>query len=449
VQLRRLVDSPVAGLADSEKLLGLLKPALAGLPDDQGAAAIYGMASAYARRGEWTAAREMFLLMVERYPTHARTIEGCRWLIRHGSSSEARRRHELGQFMMRGTVGVEGPRAQPKGEGIKPVDFRQFPGGAAAQEAPGREMPRAGDFPHLVKQQRFANMKDPESVRRSCLTTLELGDRLAAFGPLFASDPPTQFCLQAARRQLGQFKEAQEYYARFKLAHADGPWREAAASELWLLDHQGQPPRPVALCRRATTRPYLDGNLDDECWQGAQALTCRNAAEDTLKEYPTQAYFAYDREFLYLALRCKHPAGKQVAPVKARPRDADLRAFDRVGILLDLDRDYSTCFHLQVDQRGCVCEDCWGDTNWNPKWFVAVRSEADCWQLEAAIPLRELISDPVAAGTVWACNVVRILPGRGVQGWSLPAGVEPRPEGMGLLFFQQEQAPPRSMPRAP
>ena len=64
--------------------------------------------------------------------------------------------------------------------------------------------------------------------------------------------------------------------------------------------------------------------------------------------------------------------------------------FDRVSILLDLDRDYSTCFRLEVDQRGCVCEDCWGDKRWNPKWFVAIRSEEDCWNIEAAVPLHEL-----------------------------------------------------------
>ena len=61
--------------------------------------------------------------------------------------------------------------------------------------------------------------------------------------------------------------------------------------------------------------------------------------------------------------------------MKVRPRDADLRPYDRVSLLLDLDRDYATYFHLQVDQRGCVCEDCWGDRTWNPRWFVAVHSD--------------------------------------------------------------------------
>ena len=121
--------------------------------------------------------------------------------------------------------------------------------------------------------------------------------------------------------------------------------------------------------------------------------------------------------------------------------EADLRNFDRVSLLLDLDRDYSTAFHLQVDQRGCVFEDCWGDRSWNPRWFVAVKSDRTCWQIEAAIPMTELSGDNVSVGKAWACNVTRIVPGRGVQALSLPADVEPRPEGMGLLMFAPEQTP--------
>jgi hypothetical protein len=147
---------------------------------------------------------------------------------------------------------------------------------------------------------------------------------------------------------------------------------------------------------------------------------------------------AYDKDFLYVGLRCRHPADRYVAPVKVRTHNADLRPYDRVSLLLDLDRDYSTYFKLEVDQRGCICDDCWGDQTWDPRWYVAIHSERDCWQIEAAIPLIELTGDAVTFGRTWACNVVRVLPGRGVQAWSLPAGVEPRPEGMGLLMFLQE-----------
>ena len=38
--------------------------------------------------------------MVDRYPAHPLSVDAYRWLIRHNSSSEARRRQELGQFLV-------------------------------------------------------------------------------------------------------------------------------------------------------------------------------------------------------------------------------------------------------------------------------------------------------------------------------------------------------------
>src|SRR5262249_10231512 len=220
--------------------------------------------------------------------------------------------------------------------------------------------------------------------------------------------------------------------------NSEGPWHDAATAELWLTNRSGPSPKPLALCRQTAKRPLLDGAFDDVCWQGIEPLKLRSVVGDTAKEYASEARLAFDKEFLYLALRCEHPADRHVPPVKVRQRDADLGDFDRVSLLIDLDRDYSSYFQFQVDQRGCLCDDCWGDKSWNPRWFVAVRSEATSWQIEAAIPLSELTGDPVPAGRAWACNLVRILPGRGVQAWSAPADVQPRPEGMGLLIFSGE-----------
>jgi len=256
---------------------------------------------------------------------------------------------------------------------------------------------------------------------------------------LFANDPSIQFCLQASNRQLGEAKTAQAFYSAYSKDCPQGPWHDVAAQELWLATGTGKSPRPVAKCRFTAAKPYLDGKFDDPCWQEHSPLVLRDAIHETAKEFPTEAMLSYDDKFLYIALSCKHPAGQGLPPAKDRPRDADLRAFDRVSILLDLDRDYSTYCRLQVDQRGCVCEDCWGDVRWNPQWFVAVRSEETGWYIEAAIPLHELTGDPIARGSAWACNIVRILPGRGIQAWSTPAGIQPRPEGMGLMIFQREQ----------
>jgi photosystem II stability/assembly factor-like uncharacterized protein len=438
--LLALVEAPLSALTGPDKVLSQVGPMLAELPDEVAVRAAHAVASEYVRRGQWALARETFLLLIDRYPAHPLALDACRWVIRHNSSSEARRRHELGQFLVTvrqqdfGQPQEKDPAPMPDAEGVRPASFDT--------EGPEKK-PRLPNIPEVQVQQQGAvtAYASPAQARQWYQSSLDLESRLAAFGPLAATDPSLQFCLQAARRNLGGGEEALKWYEDFARRQPPGPWRTAAAAELWLARRGGPPPRPVLKCRPAETRPLLDGRLDDACWQGAAEERLQNAAGETAGEYPTAVRLAFDQEFLYLAVRCKHPVGKAVPPARGRQRDADLRAYDRVSVLLDIDRDYNTCYHLQIDQRGCVCESCWGDRDWNPRWFVAVHAEQDGWVAEAAIPLTALTGDAVTPGKAWACNVVRVLPGLGVQALSLPAEapeVALRPEGMGLLLFTQE-----------
>ncbi|HLJ92382.1 MAG TPA: hypothetical protein VKU02_04235, partial [Gemmataceae bacterium] len=418
--LQALAESPQSGLADPNRLLAQVGPMLAGLPDDQAAATTFALANQYVATGHWSLARELFQQLVNRYPAHPLAVDAYRWLIRHSASGEARRRHELTQSWNWSQTTIQSSRDP-----------------SLKQTASSIGVPERAQLPEGVRRQQAGLLGNLEETRRWYQTSLELGTRLAALGPLFATDPSIQFCLQAARRRLGDFEKAQGWYTEFLADHPNGAWHDAAAAELWLINRTGLPPRPVAYCRQTESRPFLDGTFDEPCWKDAPPLVLHNAAGDTVKDYPTEVRLTFDKDFLYVALRCGHPAGRYVAPVKPRPHDADLRPYDHVSLILDLDRDYSTYFRLEVDQRGCVCEDCWGDRTWDPHWYVALHSERTYWQVEAAIPLTELTADTVAFGRTWACNVVRVLPGRGVQAWSQPAGVEPRPEGMGLLMFLQ------------
>src|SRR5262249_45882729 len=158
-------------------------------------------------------------------------------------------------------------------------------------------------------------------------------------------------------------------------------------AELWLANRSGPPPRPVLTCRGAASKPYLDGKLDDDCWRDAPRVRLVSAAGSTHTRYPTEVRTTYDSEVLYLGIRCGRPDRAGLPAAAKRTRDADLSGRDRVSILLDLDRDYSTCFHFQVDGTGCVVDDCWGDRTWNPRWFAAVHREPLAWTVEVAIPL--------------------------------------------------------------
>jgi photosystem II stability/assembly factor-like uncharacterized protein len=474
-------------LIDGDRLLAQVGPALDGLPPDMAAPAAYAVAQQYVRAGQWALAREVLLMLVDRYPAHPLAADACRWLIRYHASSEARRRHELGQFAVISEMrfqATQTPARPPKPDKPMPKADADRPGAADPKRDPNRPVKYQAQPPELDASFRqtsqlvpIGNHGEPRPVttqftedgraklqleanpvQRWYRGGLDLEPRLAALGPLFACDPAIQFSLQSARRCLGDFETPRQWLAHFLARQPAGPWRSAAEAEFWLTNRTGEPPKPVLWCKRLETRPFLDGNLDEDCWKVVKPVRLRNAVGKTVKEgkddkveeeYPTEVRLAFDKDFLYLACRCTHPQGRSVEPVKNRTRDADLRGFDRISLLLDLDRDYGSYYHLQVDQRGCVCEDCWGDTSWNPRWFVAVKREADYWQVEAAIPLHELTGERITSGKAWACNVVRVLPGRGVQAFSTPADVQPRPEGMGLLIFTHDPERTAAAPLPP
>lgn len=448
--LQTLTETPATALVKPDQILASVGPALGALPEHKGAPAAFAIGSQFARTGQWTMAREVFLMMLERYPTHPLSADACRWLIRYSSSSEARRRQELGQFVIVSQSSVQAV----TGPGPSSVGKKSSKKDEPEEKVVGWDV--QGGVAPADSQHSYLRAWNPEQVRQWYQGSLELEQRHALFGSLIADDPAVQFCLQSARRNLGKFDEASQWYKKFLVNRPEGPWKQAAAAEMWLVNRAGMPPKPFTNCRQAPAKPFLDGKLDDACWEGMHSMKLRNAVGDTSKEYPTEAWLAYDSEFLYVALRCGHPADRFVKPVTVRKRDEDLSGFDRVSLLLDLDRNYSTYFRLEIDQRGCLCEDCWGDKSWNPKWFVAIRSDKSGWQVEAAIPLVELTGEPLTIGKAWACNLVRTLPGRGVQAWSLPADVEPRPEGMGIMLFAADPqrpgpqaaqpAPPKMMP---
>lgn len=421
---RRNAVALAENLDDPARTLALVPIQLDKLSDEHAAPAAFAIAGRFVERGQWYLAQEVYLYMIDRCPAHPLSAEAYRWLIRLNTSNEARRRNALKHFAITDSLGIARKDGPPLAKDNNPI-LRV----GNVEPAPGKGL-----------------LTSNPDVRAWSSGSRELSKRLGGYGPIHAFDPAMLLCAQSARRQLGEAGAAQDWFAKFRGVVPSGPWHDAAQQELWLVQRDQAASRRIGRCRYTEVRPFLDGKFDDPCWQDAKPMVLDNAVGATTQEYATEAMFAFDQEFLYVALKCQHPAGQNVAPVKPRTRDAELEPFDRVGILLDLDRDYSTYYHLEVDQRGCVRDSCWGDANWNPRWFVAVHSTDTCWQIEAAIPLAELTGERITQDTAWAFNLVRTLPGRGVQSWSLPADVRPRPEGMSLLLFQTGGAA-RPMPR--
>jgi hypothetical protein len=146
---------------------------------------------------------------------------------------------------------------------------------------------------------------------------------------------------------------------------------------------------------------------------------------------------ACDDEFLFLAVSCRKAAGAQYPTAPGpRPRDPPLDDGDRVDVLIDLDRDYTSYYRLTMDYRGWTGEACAGNVHWNPVWYVASAATGEDWVAEAAIPLVELTAQRPTSTDVWAVGVQRIVPQVGIQAFTKPASVEPRGEGFALMMFE-------------
>ena len=410
----------------ARQLTGQLDTWLKQMNADQAGQLLFGLARTHFEQGRWSESRELLEKLLADYPNHMTAAEAQRWLIQFYASSEARHRERrAGAFS---EIRVDPP---PRLSGsVK------------------KNQPDDDAAPKPLTDLRTVASESDVTVGGSGTKipwnrgAVDGAKRFMQSAPLLSSDPAVQFPLAAAHRALGNSKDADRFYTTFSFGRDIGPWADAARSERWMRDRDGRPPKPVIVSVRAPVPPRLDGMLDDPVWRASTPVALQSPETADDERWDTQLRVAHDGQFLYVAVACYSSSGDAAPPLRPRTRDMDLSAQDRVEFLLDLDRDYTTYYHLAVDRRGCAAEDCWGDRTWDPQWYVASAGDEHGYRIEAAVPLAELTATPPSEGTVWAFNAVRIVPGRKVLSWSRPAGTTPRPEGMGYLFFSDSPLPP-------
>ncbi len=372
---------------------------------------IYAQAQEFADRGEWLMARECHLMLLDLLPTHRFSGESCRFILATMGSSEAKRRVDLRQMKT----------------------AAEYPLSAVALKL--NEKDGLIDLEKSIQTKRTSLQRRRTEIRQWQKGALAAGEIMSVLDPLTYGEAQLQFCMQANQRLAGNQEVSKLLQMEFQVRQPYGIWRDAAATEQWLHQRIGKSPKPAIVVQRLASMPKIDGQLDDECWRQVGRSALVQAAGSAPES--TEIMMGYDEQHLYLAVKCKQPTGDpKHRPLKPRKRDDDLRPYDRISLLLDLDRDYGTYFHFEFDQRGCVTEDCCGDLTWNPKWFIEVTPMQDGWTAEVAIPLIELTGETGLSKNTWAVNITRIMPGKGVQAMSLPAAVKPKPEGMGLLMFE-------------
>jgi Domain of unknown function (DUF5916) len=160
--------------------------------------------------------------------------------------------------------------------------------------------------------------------------------------------------------------------------------------------NQNSPKQPVYITTRlVTTRPVIDGKLDDECWKkGTWASNFHQwiPKEGAKPTYPTELNIQYDDKNLYVAIRAYDgEPGKIMRLAGAR----DELVGDMAGVNFDSYRDYRTGFEFTVTAWGqkvdlVLFNPANWDFNWNPVWKVKTGLEDSAWVAEYEIPLSQL-----------------------------------------------------------
>lgn len=383
-------------------LLGQAADLTRDLDPQSSAQILHHLGQRYYAGGRWALAAKVFERLAERHPEHPLTRAALAWLVQYYASDEAAWRVQGTQHFSSASWKVL--------DGRPEYSVRQA-------SAPAIDFTQEEDRPELAAR---------------------FGSRIEQTRPELFSEPTIRFPLAVAARRRGFPRQAEQYFLVQSRSATHDAWWACAQAEQWLVDRKGVPPKPVLSCLQAESKPRLDGRLDDTVWERAKAAQLRSLLGDDA-EWPASVKLAYDREFLYVAIEAKQAAGAKYSfGTGPRPRDPDLGGHDRVDLLVDLDRDFTTYYRLTIDHRGWPAEECWGDGSWDPTWFVAadVDAEAGVWSAEAAIPLGQLTGKRPVPGGAWAIGIQRTIPGVGFQSWNTPAAATVAPEGFGYLLFE-------------
>lgn len=449
---RGISDKYATDTQKSSQLLAELRNVVRGMPARQAALQIAHLASDYRRRSQWDLAEATFIELIDRYPNEPVAAEAMLWLLHLWSSSEMAWHRSRGvqltasvqqtsRYMINGRIQrlLDAARKE-QSDPLKTA--RRLQADPMADLELFREQPAAQDSQNWQTQTH-------SYWRRQAI---QMGQVIRQRLPEVYPAPAVTWPLASAIRREGHARISETLLRKHVSADPADQVGLRASAELWVTQPVDEMPKNLGYCTWATVRPHLDGVLGDECWAEAREIllspgddSSQQSTGDPLIEnkaaYPS-VMLVHDDQFLYIAATLpRHPDRTQVGLQKptvqfeGRTHDADLSGFDRLKISLDTDRDYSTAYEIEIDERGQVWESCWEDSSWNPEMWVHVDSEPTRWRIEMAIPFRELGPDAPKRQSAWAISLTRTIPATGWQAWP-PTAVDNHPESKGLVQFR-------------
>ena len=200
------------------------------------------------------------------------------------------------------------------------------------------------------------------------------------------------------------------------------------------------------------TPPRIDGRLDDEVWQTAQAIDDMVQNDPDNMQPPTErtsVRVLYDNRSIYVGvMNYMHDVSKITTALGRR--DTMPRS-DSIKITFDPRHDHLTAYTFDSNPAGVQTDMTWFDDtrssmDYDAVWEVRTQTTADGWSAEFRIPFSQLrFSITPGEAVVWGFNVRRdIVYNAEVIRWvATPRGAQGFVSRFGHLTFAKPPATPR------
>ena len=145
------------------------------------------------------------------------------------------------------------------------------------------------------------------------------------------------------------------------------------------------------------TPPHFDGKLNDEVWNRAaliNELYQREPKTGEIVSEKTEFFFLFDRNNIYVGIRCGDQPGAITA--KEMARDVDLGNDDRVQVILDTYLDGRNGYWFQLGPRGSIGDALISENgkdfnkSWDGLWDGKATLTDTGWEGEMVIPFKTL-----------------------------------------------------------
>ena len=174
---------------------------------------------------------------------------------------------------------------------------------------------------------------------------------------------------------------------------------------------ENKPLRRYTTNRLLTSKPIIDGKLDDDCWktgEWASDFVQWIPKEGAKPSQPTEFKVIYDDKNIYVAIRAFDSEPGKISRKAGRK---DELIGDMAGINFDSYHDHRTGFEFSVTAAGqkidlILTNPMVPEMNWNPIWYVKTGLEDSAWVAEYEIPLSQLRYSN-AKEQVWGLHVWR------------------------------------------